>query len=151
MGVRPDGTTLDRIDSNGDYEPKNCRWVSWKKQANNKGINVFITHGGQTKTLSEWCDFLGFSKKEIARVYKRHSKYNAHDFAELFTRENLQNERMSRRVNLCLTCGRTETCKWRRDGKLCNTCWHFEYRRNRRNTPGALDVKQEYITIQKPK
>lgn len=36
MGERPKGTTLDRINPFGNYEPNNCRWADAKTQRNNR-------------------------------------------------------------------------------------------------------------------
>lgn len=36
MGEPPTGLTLDRIDNSGNYCKENCKWSTWKEQANNR-------------------------------------------------------------------------------------------------------------------
>ena len=48
--------TLERVDVNGDYEPDNCVWATWKQQHNNTRKTHRLTAFGENKSLTLWLD-----------------------------------------------------------------------------------------------
>jgi hypothetical protein len=67
MGPRPAGLTLDRIDSNGDYTPTNCRWASRITQQRNTSRNVFLDINGRRATVAEWAAVSGLNVKTLRK------------------------------------------------------------------------------------
>ncbi len=60
MGPRPSKEhSIDRRNSDGDYEPDNCYWATRLEQNNNKRNVHPVTFNGQTKTITDWGRYLG--------------------------------------------------------------------------------------------
>ena len=66
MGPCPHaGMTLDRIDTNGNYSPENCRWADRTTQNRNTSRNHLLTHDGKTICVAEWAETLGINVRTI--------------------------------------------------------------------------------------
>ncbi len=65
MGERPPGTSLDRINNDGDYCPENCRWATQAEQKLNTSRNVLWEHNGQNLTISQWAVLVGINKTTL--------------------------------------------------------------------------------------
>lgn len=67
MGPCPPKHTLDRIDTNGNYCPANCRWADRKTQARNTRKNVWLVIDGASKILTDWAKDLGVPACTVRR------------------------------------------------------------------------------------
>jgi hypothetical protein len=68
MGPRPSSLhSLERIDSNGHYEPGNCRWATRGEQNRNRRNNVIITAWGRQQVVTDWAREVGIDPKVITK------------------------------------------------------------------------------------
>jgi hypothetical protein len=48
------GLSINRIDNDGGYNPRNCEWADQITQANNKSNSRWLTAFGETMTVTQW-------------------------------------------------------------------------------------------------
>jgi hypothetical protein len=68
------GLTLERIDNHKGYSKENCKWATYKEQANNTRRNLLITYKNKTLNFRQWCTKLGLIEKEKT-LFARYRRY----------------------------------------------------------------------------
>ena len=72
MGPRPsDDHEIDRVDSNGNYELGNCRWLLGVMQARNTRKTVRLEYAGVTMAASDWADFFSTTRSAVVQSVTR--------------------------------------------------------------------------------
>lgn len=70
LGPRPPGTTLGRIDNNGNYAPGNLRWETSTQQNRNRSNTVRYMYEGESLTAAEIAEKAGVDKQKFCNRIK---------------------------------------------------------------------------------
>jgi hypothetical protein len=65
MGDPLVGSSVERINNDGNYEPSNYTWATRIEQCSNRRSNIFLEYRGKRQTLAQWSRQLGIKRESI--------------------------------------------------------------------------------------
>lgn len=72
--------TIDRKNSNKDYCPENCRWITGSNNSKYKSTTRLIEVDGETHTGREWADILDIGTNVINTMLRKFSEEQVKEF-----------------------------------------------------------------------
>ena len=73
MGVRPKGTTIERLDSNSWYCKENCKWATTTEQMNNTSRNIIVSISSRLITVKELAQLTGRTYNNVNNILWKHA------------------------------------------------------------------------------
>jgi hypothetical protein len=95
MGPRPSKKhSVERKNTDGNYEPSNCYWATQKTQQRNRRNNRLLTFQGKTATVAEWAESIGITQ------YALHQRLKSMSVKEALTYEQPRYEHNGLKLSL---------------------------------------------------
>lgn len=71
MAPRPKGLILDRINNDGNYEPSNCRWITYRESNINRRHTIWVTLDGERMCLKDAAKAIGINYYTVNKRINR--------------------------------------------------------------------------------
>lgn len=66
-----DTLTIERMDTDADYCPENCKWIPMSEQSKNKSSTIWVTYCGKRMSLAEATEAAGLPYKPVLQRIKK--------------------------------------------------------------------------------
>lgn len=65
-----EGLTIERINNDEGYSPKNCCFIDRANQCNNRRSNHLLTHNDKTQNITQWAREVGINRSTLSNRIK---------------------------------------------------------------------------------